>query len=615
MSVQNVYDFVSNYNNTSIEHLFLWISQFEINDQLAFTQLVTDKKIQKFRRHVRNATTPNPLVHSNEYCICKTLYSKMDERFKSEIPLRVVGKCVKVVPKFIDNDRITPVTVSFSYHQQHACHPTCDQDLLLTSTRKINIKPSSSNRPLTGEVQRRCVENTVQESVEKSSLSIQTILLKRDSIDDMVHSMNICELYALYTLHLMISRRDLERLLPEYWRSITRNTSEMKLLCGQNLLQSIYDFHLRREILQTDCSTKFTFKLTEVISVTEVPSTAFLTDEYLIQPNFNGFRVVVCKTPDEQITVSNAHGFKCKRLHVNASLFAGVASFAGEFLLLAFKDGRYWHSKYIARPAFETRFVMVDLFLWCTLNVLTFSYSERVIIMSHFMRKVNHPAIILTPFITDSSNYQHYLSMYKRELSTVEPHFNGFVYRSRDLNYEKFILKTHFIVTRFDVFRPTGSYQMLLTPEDRPVRVTSKNTYATLRLSGDRFAGYFVAYMPVTTEATLNPTCRRERLGLAALCGDESTQAKFIQLQIVELDLYLKNVFENLEQGGCGTLIIESVQRKWCVVKINFDKITKRNTRDYFIDKISSITLRPDRSLLDCVTINELREWGHLSDA
>ena len=62
------------------------------------------------------------------------------------------------------------------------------------------------------------------------SLPISIVFNKLDKLHSLLSYLNIIELYTLYRIKYAFNLNDIERLLPEYWRSFNRNSYENKII-------------------------------------------------------------------------------------------------------------------------------------------------------------------------------------------------------------------------------------------------------------------------------------------------------------------------------------------------------------------------------------------------
>lgn len=583
LAVQDLYNFIANFNNNSVEHLLIWMTQFYIEHQLCLLELITNNRITK-RKIVLCKETPVTKVHN--MCLCKIVYDTLDSKFKKWIPLEMIQQCI-TNEVFSNNNTQAPPSTIVQLDNRIEYQKNINMNIKLEYLPVKIIKPSIFE-----------VSTVTKKEIVQNKVTIHTVYLNRQNIKDILKDLNVCELFALYNMQMCISKRDYERLLPEYWRSFQRSVYEKKIISNRQLIGSIYNYHTISLVLQADTKVKATFKLScvETINTKNWNQLNDNYDTYLVQPNLNGFRLVISKTSvDNNIYVRNSHGFKV-RLSQNliSNQLNNAPAFTGEFIALPYKNGKYMHAKYYDNEC-QLQLIMVDIFIWNSKNLISnLSYEDRYEIMQEFLKDITTISSIKNVKLSQIPNI---IEQYKAELRKCTPHFNGLVYKKKidKQYYQKLIYKYKFPITRFDIFKRAGSTQIIIDQNSDQPMITINTGCALTKSSNGGYSANFIAYLNDTTD-----NLKSNKINLAIF-----DKYRYILLQTIILPykLYICGIGEQIIINDRNNAKLQ----RWFVLKINFHNIKYNDDNKYcYINNITDVQVKYDASLLDCVSLDYL---------
>lgn len=571
MTVMDVFSFSTIFNNNSPEHLLIWLTQFTIHSQVCFINMLTNQKIKKIKAAViKEALVKN---HKVTECYCSLVYKTMDQKFREQIPLEIFNVCV---PQDFYN-KLGSAMNNVSTVSENIIVNTN----ILTTVEPIYLKLPKLYTVLMDAVKRKQNINPGNNSastndLDEPNVTISEVYNNKFTIYALLHRLNVCELYTLYRMPVLFTRRDFERLLPEYWRSFNRSVYETKTVEPINLIESIYRHHSLTAILQSNTMNKLTFKLSEIDRI-PYNEDYFSNKNYVIQPKLSGMRVVISKTLDSGYIISNAHGCKIKMLEYSFLIKNPLNyRFSGEFILMVKNNTNpkiLMNIEHYTSNS-ELQIIIVDLFSWEGSNLLTINYEDRLLLMNEFVKEMPNITMINSIELEQVNELKN---LHKKELLLYgSSHFSGFIIRSLIVNYARSLKCMTFNINKCSIFYP---YNIL-------------DTFTNINIEDKNYTHYIIK------------DSFKYSINLPVYDYDENTNIikiatfknfEYVHLQSLVLNYKIHNWSKYIPKSN--RLYINRQNYSWIVFTFKFNNINKDS--HLMADVVKAIK-KPTLSLLDC---------------
>lgn len=582
LTIMDIYNFMSSYHNSSCEHLLLWLSNFNLQDQLSFISLFTTNKI-----NVKLTPFMENFNNSHDNCKCLKIYENFPEIFQNKCKsINFIKKCV------VSNDekKINKHHVKFNITQE-----------FVNNSKSIKFLETKKNSPIKLKIDNENYENYISDlkkilfefdkfnEDENFDYSLPIKIFNIYKFEFLIQYFNIIEIYTIYLIKTFFSIRDFERLLPEYWKSLTRNTYSKKINHPHSILKIIYNFYTSEQIIESNTSTKAIFKLPnlKILKCSDCVD----SETHILQPKFSGIRIVLCKTNDSGLLIKNINNCKVKmNLQIGQLLSQDLENtYTGEFIIMLYDKTTYsWLPKQelvaymgssIKNPNYEVKLFILDLFVWNSINLLTLSYIQRTEIINKFINSIIHfNLFIKVPFIENEmilrNLHQRFL---KHDDLSVKPYFSGVVFRNKNVNFEKELKSKIFKTQKYTILYKY-SKKILLVNQLSPTKNIKNVSHCVLNHDNVNYKLNFVCYYA------------SNKLIKVAVYN----VYKFVPF----LDITTNTNLQFLEKFMNKYIIINGTQYTWTMVTIGFQTL---------YDNIQFIHIHPDKSLLDCVTLSYIQ--------
>ena len=621
MRIIDVYNFMITYLNSSLEHIYIWLRQFSLSDQVIFIKLFSTDKIKPISKYHLSLSYYDHLDHK---CNCRKIWEALDDDFKQQIHLNNVLKCVDDTLTFSDkdlnNDPYETVILELERIYRFDKDKKNNNDFLIeynptTFIRSTTLEQQQQQQPKHDinnlflndqQYLKKCTDKYIFKNKHDFSLPISIIFHKLDKLHCLLPYMSIVELYTLYRIKYAFNLNDIERLLPEYWRSINRNSYENKIISPYDLLKSVYKFHNIQDIIQYDTNTKATFKLAKIIDELYFKKEYFSKEKIIItQPNFCGYRVVICKTMESGVNILNKHGFKINlslQRNIKLNLMQDLnSSYTGEFIIMPYDpmtDVYMHHCHFFQNNIKTCKLVLVDLFLWNGINLLGKSYGTRLRLIKHFVKKVKHNnSIVQIPEIKDITRIKNAYNCELRDSIDGKTHFNGVIFRHFNVNYQKEIYRKKFCSTKCEIFTKYNIFTILVSPK-KPA-ILSIEKYKKLKVvfknNDYKYSIDVVCYRYIKKNTNNKISCNVLNLAIF-------DQYKYIPWQKIQLQGNKKIKLPYTSHK----IKLNNKDHNWMIISVGFNEI--ENSTVPILNDIINIEIRPDKSLSDCPTLSDLQK-------
>ncbi|UBZ25526.1 hypothetical protein CcNV_042 [Crangon crangon nudivirus] len=575
LTIAHIIDFTTSYHNASYEHLLVWLRQFNKMDQFYLIRLMytnTVKAIPKntmrleIKRHVDCPCPPDhPYLSSFTKCCLPTSrtqiivpeerYSKLTRRFNVlDKPLRLA---------YTPHHIIGPIPITLSEHS-------------------IDYTPMDL-RPY----------QTKNEAADYTySLPVSVVYQYARKLAQILPYLNCHELDLIYNIRHIISRRDLERLVPEYWRSYNRSVYEKKVQNPISLLSLVYEFYSCSHVIESDTTTRATFKLPPM---QELEQPIEDTSMYIMQPKLCGIRLTLCKTTGSKLLITNKNHVSTKiglrALKQNLLNDMGN-SYTGEFMLMLYNTHTgEWLSytdllRYLVKKnpsdIYVLRLIVLDLFVWNTINLLITSYQQRQAIIDTFINTVEHnQCMIAIPKVASYSDLlqKHYEYLLTSTRTLSKPYFEGVVYRHKAYNYYVALPYSLFKAQPVSVLTHYNDVLPVILQVDTPIKVIDTKVPITLWYPDNyRYRITVLCYQ-----------CTNTTLSLARYNGHR--YLPWFNIRFTEVIEFYRLCFETF---AAHTIYIGDTLYPWLIVNIEFQRYVDGRPKD-----ITNVEPQPQKSLLD----------------
>lgn len=577
LTIKDVWKFIKNQPKTANENLLIWLNTFNFYDQLCFIKIITQYKIQsidsKFQPLVSN-------FHTN--CKCKDIYLQLPEHFRKKYPnINIIGKCIYIdehKPLKIQLVNITnptkkltnPTILKYNEEKyfpikQFEAHLDVNADLFYTQSNELlnNLSTKNTNKDY--------------------NYSIPLYYVMKYPMEDLIYFIDMFELYTLYIIKIVFSMRDFEILIPEYWRSLNRATYNSKKSSPLTILSTIYNFYSGSIILNHNTYTKATFKLATCVEVESFND--LLLSDYIIQPRFSGIRILICKNSSNQIIIRNKNNIKIK---LNVKLLPKINldinnTFTGEFMIMLYNNiTDSWLSKKdlieyllstIRDPNLSLRLYILDLLVWNTVNLLSISYEQRLIIIKDFLQNYQHFGLFLMmPDNLTLENLADNFKSYIENGENIRPPFTGVLLRKKYVNYNTTLLYIKYKIQKYLMYR-RYSIKYLIVKPNKPI--LCKDNYSITPLYyNSKFKLTFVCF------------AFKDSIMRLAIFEDREYK-EFININVGVYNIANMTSFSNTK------IQINDEEFKGMMVTVGFNKL---------FTEVDYIIPSPDKSLIDCTT-------------
>lgn len=422
--------FILNYNNNR-EFFLQWLFQFNAQSKLMFLKCM-----------LRPLQINGVKCHEHKNCICENFYiNETDKMFKKRYDLQQFGKCIT------NNMYISSSILKYKWLSENfnACFKREHSTAYLQCTKTKHVY-------LTSIITNDNIGNIASISLLQS-MENDKIILSRITVRDM---------YALIQCKRRIKLDTIESLLPEYMRYMLRYKTHqnIRLINPQLLLERLYKFYIKREQHKMNVTlySRLVFPLIQPTEIYKVPTTF---ENYIIQPNFCGFRIQIIKVHDK-VYFYTKHGIRIHNI-MNKTLTLSDSHIYncvidGIIVQWSNANQQYYCGWYTGILPPDVYYVVIatDLLLWNNYNLLQYSIEDRMQIMQTFMKYTKQDALIAAPVIT---NITEWIEKYKQErTSIIFPYFNGFIYRSKNMHmYKIFKQKINLAVFKLVKFLTTDT--------------------------------------------------------------------------------------------------------------------------------------------------------------
>lgn len=584
VTLMDIYLFCTVYNNSSIEHLLQWLMQFTEEDQLDVIGLIENRFKKKWWQEVNRQ-----YIKTHGDCNCPKYYKVMCESFKLHVSSENVGKCVND-GDFIMQQLTSPPLLSMANVIELESSSTS------TTYRLRYIKPMR----ILGEFDMNVsdLEKNSKRQYDRHGDSLKLADLNLLPLNAILAQVSICELYGLFIMPFVLTKFDFERLVPEYWRSNDRSAACETRNVNIKLLHAYtYAFHSQRKILLSNTLCRCTFKLRKPKHITLHALQAHQLSKYIVQKNYNGFRVILCKSDSAKMYTTNRHGVKVPIAVSSTAHFGNVNNFTAECLLVPYDDvGRALrHSSFHHHHHSQQRFkiVLVDLFIYNGVNLLVNNYANRFEIMRRFVEKVDNEDVVLGQVATDTELLADFEREYETLLRTQRPYFNGLVLRRKSANCLPKNLKFKYEMCKIDVFTRSRGYLRILKNDD-----DDNGLALTLRSDGLVLPFYHSKYVMV-----ILAVCYNKDYWFCAF--RDFIYVPFQKIQFTKKQEKLPQppsfqINRATATSSSRMINVDNHQVPWFPLKVMCNSISDQ------ISDIVDIQYRPDYSLLDCITWPQL---------
>lgn len=454
MNLIDIYTFlIQTYIKKNPETALLWLSSFDYYDQILFINLFVVHKMRilwksypKFNYNYKNNHKTN--------CECQSIY-------KEHLEPLMLGKTNNVwfLSKCINDDENTqkesPKTEIFTFNSKkqmtlynnellkyNAPKPINTIDLFSIDTKNYAVESTKTTTAA-------AANNLTLKQLE--NLSTNTIFLK-----DIIANLDVRELYVLLCPDIP-SVRIFDLLLPEYLRVMgMRNRNRLlQNLNAEALLMNIYNFFNRQMLHQIDTQMKMTSILPKLKYI-NIPITD-TTNDYFYQPRLSGIRLFICKTMQSNVIVMNENHMK---INLNCGTIQNlkldpINSYSAEFMLVLYNVEteeftskkellKYLNFTTNYRNSYQVRLVLMDLYIWQSVNLMIDSYEKRYELFDKFIKYVKHNNTIIKikNYENITSIYEHY-NNYLNSFA-LESVITGVVYRKKTAVYESILQSINF---------------------------------------------------------------------------------------------------------------------------------------------------------------------------
>lgn len=556
-----------NFRTDTPEHLFIWLMQFNANGQLNIIRILNIGKSAKFWKAIGKS-----IQSKHNYCDCeKFLRTSTDQTFRDRIICENVGKCIED-----DDSSVRPIPEKLLQGTKISLNANDKRKIL---TLKFTKCTKITNNFLT----LKCdVANKKVESLKLLDLNINyhsTEKLRRILLSNLQY-IDIRQLYGLFVFCIRVTRDIFELLLPEYWRSSerTRRLTKNRSLTLITVLSYVYAFHAARDVTFysniSDSSCHYTFKLQDPITFEESPTV--VTSSYILQPLFTGYRVIVCKNDNSTLYVTNRHGIKIHIPGLVCSIFKNSLSFTAEFMVHSKDSNEIVHSSKFNNV--NLILIPLDIFVYQSINIRMFKYEDRLKVLQKFLKSLDENSMVLDHLIHIESINDAILE-YKTLLNTRKPYFEGVIFRDRFIDR---IYRYNFNLVRLDFIGPgIGFYRFYEI--DRTYKCPVRDVSLAVEFNYSRYKFNILLALDSVEK------------GSYILCAFDRNLFRPFQRLI--------NVKINNLPKKCKYLYIDGRLREWIVVNLRCNIIDSSNR---ILDEITYIEFRPEKSLLDCVTLKTL---------
>lgn len=441
MNLTDVFTFITKtYNSKLSESLLIWLSSFNYYDRVLFVNFFVLNQLKFYWRGYKNFNDNYKIYHKTN-CKCKLIF---DTYVKDLVCDKIDD--VWFLKKCCDDDEKNSDVINIDLITK--------KDMVEHHNLNINfIKPDEyTNNSFNFDMDVDTFTSKINDSKE---LTLKELNNKKIiKLNEYIDKINICEFYVLI-YPFMPTIRMFDGLLPEYLRmgNMRNRNRNIQNLTAESILMNIYNFFHKQNLQQIDTNMKLTHILPN-ISYINIPISD-VNNEYFYQPRISGLRLFICKSLQSKLIIMNKNHIKIK---INQSILKNIKldninSYSGEFMLVLYNnETEQFHAKrdllnYLKNPnpIYSVKLILLDLYIWQSINLLIDSYEKRYELFDSFINYVYHKNTILK--IQNYNNISDIYEPFKRYLDTtaLNSFIDGIVYKKKNT-----VFQTHVQVINFN---------------------------------------------------------------------------------------------------------------------------------------------------------------------
>lgn len=678
LTLSDVSNFVNNFKSTNVEQLLLYLCNYRNGDIILFFRTICHLKKSDILSLITSVTTrlnvswDNLKKYKHINCNCRDyerLLIKILQENETYTNYRV-GTYQYFRYHFISTDSEEDNHIYRNNLADIISDPNdCNDHVSLTqSNDQLRVKLKSNTRidvesQITQFYKHWCDKDilNVTEKEKIDNLNNKIFTNKRESIpilhflephnfyhtqteyiNTLLEKSSIADFFCLYFLKITTSYKDIERLLPDYLRSSLNDKNSF-----ESMYLYITNFLSGRTLLLTDTSSFASYKLPHVVNIDDVKGSNVIggrletstLDDFMIQKNYNGFKVIISCKENKKVYICSCNGIKVQKISIDVhdDFFSHVinplTNFTAEVIIMGSlscgneSGNDKLDSQSIVSPTSlqvmnnvsgGTVYVITDIYIWNSENLLQYSYESRQDFVKRFCSNVLNKNVIPAEYIVGRENIIDAAIRFKTEyiqlLKTRLPYFNGVVFRKRHFNWTKILLKKKFNDKRIDFFNLLGGFSVI-TNETSDICVNPVIMPSTMEIS---IFGYFKHKLNLLTVFRSFPRNYKSKIDsnqpsalLKQIEKREKYVLRIVNYNTIENKFYIFQQIDNInlnenrsvqgEMTSMNKIIINRKAYIWFIFeyKFNFIDIVRDSPPKIFIKDILNIRFRPDLSLID----------------
>lgn len=584
MNLMDIHNFFNQtYTSSNPELLIKWLLTFKYCDQMLFMNLFVINRIRmvwKSYKHFNDDFRQQQLHEPN--CRCELFFDTyLKELLSENVIVKHPWFFKRCIGKKIMSENETQ-KLNFSSALQMRSH--------------LNVPVHFSRKQPSVHRRKKFVIDT-SHYVKNDDDQGQLLTLKwletftttnRVKLQQIINKINIKEFHVLANLDLP-TVRTFDMLLPEYLRIESRRNRNrnVKNVDAETVLVNVYSFFNRENFHQIDTSMRMTTILPSMENINEMM--ADVEDKYYYQAKLSGIRLFIYKNKNRDFIVLNENHIP---LNLNNSAFQRLkqdtnetASFAGEFLMMLynFEVGEYAPKseliKYLATSMnmkkYEIKFVLLDLYLWQSTNLLIDSYERRYKLFDEFILHVDEKGRLFVK-VKNYYNSAQILNEYTNYLTSADVQSSvvtGVVYRNKRTVFQSslkfYSFNDHYQkVMLVYKYRTVCKVLSLQSPT-----ITVNGTCCVINIDSASHYVYCLCYQ-------ITDNC----LYLALF-----DKNYFTHFCVVETD-FSNNAYRSLLKQE-KRVKINGVHYSWFIIRVGFSDNFKN---------VLSLKIYPEKTLIDC---------------
>jgi hypothetical protein len=446
MTLYDVLNFSIHYQPTLPELLFLWLRQYKLTHQVAFTHFLYNGA-QLGKKYINNIPTA---TYDHKLCKCNAIYDALNLEI---YPINTIGKCVEnldlIVKKKNINGPLNNKILAPLYRYEH--------------NTKINKH----------EFQTKKIENSFSQSQYDNDPADTSIyyngfltisgllrLFNNLSIDIYMILKNLTCLEA-YAVHLLTHPmqhgffiKSLQLLVPEYLRPTRHHSREVMYNVDILTIENIYKFVNRNNVFLSIPPTTFGFREFKMKSITFSELQKLEHDKFTCQLNYAGNKCYI-NVNNGKLYIFDDFGRKITLHNSIRFIFKQTDTFLIECVRIT--QGQMYRSGYIDGKHI---FIITDVLIWNGQNLIFTPFVSRCKKIIDVYHHINSE-YFLPSAIYSLDNYTEIRELYYNELSAaphMSLHFNGIVLKNATNNLQ---LKYKFNPNKYVIFHNDDSRVIL----------------------------------------------------------------------------------------------------------------------------------------------------------